>query len=63
MDESCDCDAHPSCLFRTRNEWATQPPTIVPEAQTTLSEPFVIELVSDPPPEEVGETATKEEAA
>jgi hypothetical protein len=39
---------------------ATQPPTIVPEEQTTLAEPLVIELVSDPPGEEFGDGAAEE---
>jgi hypothetical protein len=42
---------------------ATQPPTIVPETQTELPEPLVIEFVSDPPHEEFGDDAAKAEAA
>jgi hypothetical protein len=39
---------------------ATQPPPIVPEEQTTLAEPLVIELVSDPPQDELGAGAEQE---
>jgi hypothetical protein len=38
----------------------TKTPTIVPEEQTKLPEPLVIELVSNPPRDELGGTVAEE---